>query len=260
MSETNDMNLGKEISNLKEEYVSFLLKILSYFPLNLESIKKFLLGDYTRDFYNKDLLISIKDYFKAFLTYITSQVIGFWWMILLIISVFILFSSFIFTLLSIFISVFSIDGLLLVGLILAIVIIFIIAFFIFTILFTILVFAIKVIILKLILKFRNIEVKFNEVANLILYSIILQMLFFIPILLSYSIFVGFFLSPIIYAIGFYIYYFIYKELVDKFKADKNTALISILALFIGEILIPFFIALIFLILHLLSLISAFSFM
>ena len=70
------------IKGLINEYLDFVFKILSIVPMNLDLIRKFCYGKFTRKDYNIDFKTNLFPYFKSFFLYTISSVIGVWWIIL----------------------------------------------------------------------------------------------------------------------------------------------------------------------------------
>jgi hypothetical protein len=211
MTKTETKKESNSLDNLINDYCNFIFKILAVLPFNFESVKKFILGSFTRKDYNIEPLTSFKEYIKYYIIQLVSIVIGFWWSVLIF---------------------------LLIGLIIApvfiVMIIFGLIFLVLSIFFQLIYFYISAFLFKIIANYFDGDLNFNESITLVIYAAILQMAFMIPIVLSYGIFIGLFLSPILSIIPFYALYFMYKELNVKFKMDSKKAAYTIISHFIIE--------------------------
>lgn len=216
------------IQGIIDEYLKLVFGILALFPIDTTSINKFILGNFERKDYNINFLTNFKNYIKFYVIYIISLIIGLWWASI-IGPLFILFFLLLLpnALYIILISILVIIVLILLALIIGLIY-----------------FYIKSFVYKLIINHFGGDLNFNEAATLIFYSSILILTFSMPLVLSYAIFIGFIFSIILSILPFYALYFIYKELVSKFKMNSKKALYSVVLSFIIEYVfftIPFLI-------------------
>lgn len=199
------------LENLIKDYTEFIFKILAYLPFNFESAKRFILGSFTRKDYNIEVITLFKEYIKYYVINLFSILIGLWWFFLIFIGIGLIFAP-----------------ILVIGVIMSI------FFVIISIIFQLIYFLISAYLFKIIANYFEGDLTFNESFSLIVYAGILQMVFIIPIMLSYGIFVGIFLSPLLSVIPFYALYFIYKELNNKFKMKDKKAAYTIITHFVIE--------------------------
>ncbi len=206
------------LQGLVDEYIKLIFNILAIFPIDTTSIHKFISGKFHRKDYDIDFLSNFKNYIKFYLLYLLSLIIGLWW-ISIIGSLFVLF----------FILILPNALMIILILILAIIILFLLGLII-----GLIYFYLKSLLNKIVINHFGGNLNFNEAATLTFYSSILVIIFSIPIILSYSIFIGFIFSIIISILPFYALYIIYKELVSKFKMNSDKALYAVITSFIIE--------------------------
>jgi len=218
---TKKQEQDNSIQGLIDEYIKLIFSILTIFKIDTTSIHKFISGKFERKDYNIDFLSNFKNYIKFYLLYLLSLIIGLWW-ISIIGSLFVLF----------FILVLPNTLMIILILILAIIILFLLGLII-----GLIYFYLKSLLNKIVINHFGGNLNFNEAATLTFYSSILVLIFSIPIILSYSIFVGFVFSIIISILPFYALYFIYKELVSKFEMNSDKALYAVITSFIIEYLL-----------------------
>jgi len=209
------------IKSLVEDYINIIFKILAVFPFNYTLIKKFISGKFERNDYNINFLTNFKDYLKIFFIYLISLVIGLWW-------VFILGPMLVILLLAFSIDLITLILITIVGLILIFIISLVIGF---------IYLYLKSLLYKIVINYFGGDLSFNEAGTLVIYSSILVFIFSIPIILSYSVFIGFIFSIIISILPFYALYFIRKELVSKFGMESDKALYSVIISFVIEYLL-----------------------
>jgi len=206
------------LNGLVNEYVKLIFNLLCFFPIDLTLIKKFVSGHFKREDYNKDILTNFKYYIHFYLIYLFSIIIGLWWVFLA--GSFILIPLLILVPNGLIILLISIPVLLLL--------------FVISLIIGLIYFYFKSLLYKMITSHYGGDLTFNEVGTLIIYSSIVYLIFSVPIIFSYSLFIGFLFSPIISILSFYVLYVIYKELVNVFKMESNKAFYAVVISFAIE--------------------------